>query len=599
MNARIVPHALKRALAVILPVLLAGILVLGGLPGGNAWADTDRPDLTQSEVNPNPISVDHPSPSGQPAVAPSAPVFGELVYSDFVEMEKQARGLLRPNLQFREDISPYRSNTNFDKLVRQFDTAGGFTAIYTATLTLQDRIDQADRELSEARDLYAYLLAAAPQARFRADPYYKGDPPDKSYTKSLCGYPESKENPNPPDPKFSGQVLEPVIDWCDFGARLRQSVREAVNIRMIFGQQFMVDATALHFSGTTLVGGEEAVNLEVAKLRAAKEQYVKAEQGLQEGLTRRIATGCVVSDYYKQTEWALLSRAMENQETAQHEIAVRQSYLGHKDTDLPTARAEADLGFRAAAIDGHAKMVRMAAMTTYPAGGFACGDGEPPSNQFATDMAQTLIETRNRAREMAEGRNIFGLDATFTPDRPYLTSGSTEGLWDEADRLQKTAAEKETAVINDERAFDQTQQALRSAIIDIQTSIDTQIGNVSGCSKTGEDDGPFFACVDQVAAELRTCQDVVTAPVQTPDAFTSCMDRKDGKGNLLIPSSDARQVLEDLRSQYITWWGIYTQAKNDDQKISIRNGQSAMVTKWLLASGIAQTASACRARWSG
>ena len=247
---------------------------------------------------------------------------GELIYDDFKAVEKRARGLLLPNLKFREDISPYRKNNKFDELVRKFDTAGGFDAVYgptittaySETLTLGGRINQADKEFREARDLYAYLLTFAPD-RFRTDDYYTGAPPS-GFQKALCAEGKSKEDLNPADPNYTGLVLDPVIDWCDFPARLRQAVRESVNIRMIFGQQYMVDALGLHFSGVEFVGGEKFVRDEVAKLRVADHQYKEAEIGLQEAMTHTIGSGCVVSDYYTQTEWALLSRAAESQETA-------------------------------------------------------------------------------------------------------------------------------------------------------------------------------------------------------------------------------------------------------------------------------------------
>ena len=244
----------------------------------------------------------------------------------------------------------------------------------------------------------------------------------------MCGALVSKEDLNPPDPEYTGLVLAPIIDWCDFRARLRQAVRESVNIRMIFGQQFVVDAMGLHFSGTEFVGGEKIVRQEVAKLRVAQHQYQQAEIGLQEAMTHTIGSGCVVSDFYTPTEWALLSKAAESQETAQHEIAVRQSYLGDSTpAGVQIARAEAGDTFRNAAIEGYAKMVRMAALAQYPAAGFGCGQGVAPDAQLATDMALALLETRNRANEMAEGRNIFGLDVTFTPYRPYYLPPNEPG----------------------------------------------------------------------------------------------------------------------------------------------------------------------------
>ncbi len=100
-----------------------------------------------------------------------------------------------------------------------------------------------------------------------------------------------------------------MIDWCNFPARLRQAAREAAYLRMIFAQQFMVDALGLHFSAGALLGGETFVRQEVAKLDAAQYQYDLAQQGLSEALDHSLGSGCLVSDFYTQAEWALLSKA--------------------------------------------------------------------------------------------------------------------------------------------------------------------------------------------------------------------------------------------------------------------------------------------------
>src|SRR4029079_1134264 len=102
----------------------------------------------------------------------------------------------------------------------------------------------------------------------------------------------------------SALVLSPVVDWCDFKARLRQSIREAANIRMMVGQQFMVDALGMNFSSKT-VGGETYVRQEVANLRAAQNQFKLAEQALAAAMTHMVGDGCLLSDFYTQSEWSL------------------------------------------------------------------------------------------------------------------------------------------------------------------------------------------------------------------------------------------------------------------------------------------------------
>ena len=86
--------------------------------------------------------------------------------------------------------------------------------------SLQQRINIADADLLRARDIYGVLAVYAPEARFRLDDGANQGSPGANYKNSLCAKPE---NPDPPDPTHSGQVLDPVIDWCNFPARLRQA----------------------------------------------------------------------------------------------------------------------------------------------------------------------------------------------------------------------------------------------------------------------------------------------------------------------------------------------------------------------------------------
>ena len=76
-------------------------------------------------------AVGSPVENSLPAVDNSRlPSAGALFYADYKTLETQARGLLARNMHFRADISPYRANNNFNKLVRQFDINSGFSAPY-------------------------------------------------------------------------------------------------------------------------------------------------------------------------------------------------------------------------------------------------------------------------------------------------------------------------------------------------------------------------------------------------------------------------------------------------------------------------------------
>jgi hypothetical protein len=498
-------------------------------------------------------AVGSPPSNSFPAVDNSQlPTAGALFYADYLAIEAEARTLLQRNLKFRQDISPYRQNNNFNKLVRQFDVNSGFAAAYDdpadnlASMSLQQRIDLADVELRQARDLYAFLTVYAPEARMRAD---------MTYSAALCA---QAENPNPPDPQHSGQVLEPIIDWCNFGARLRQSVREAAYLRMIFAQQFMVDALGLHFSGGALIGGDNFVRQEVAKLRAAANQFKLAERGINESLDRALGSGCLVSDFYSQSEWALLSRAAQGQEVAQHHIATRLSYLDiNTDNDIAKAQSAAQESYRVATTEGYLKMVGMAGIAAVGASSGGCAvAGTRPDGALVAEMALNLVETREKAREMRAGRNIFGFDLRFTPARPYRTAfGSTDkGLWEQAKEAADLALILQQQTENAERIFDLNQQDLVKAILATNNKVDNEIQIEAGCDLQGfVTDAEWYACIDDMIKHTQECD-------PTQDTFDACMDRTtDGQppkvdgSNWLIVVSDMRTARQNLR---VAWLAV-------------------------------------------
>ena len=536
----------------------------------------------------DPVSVDS-VPSGVPAItAPSAPAFGALVYPDFVQLEAQARARLKRGLEARLALSPYQGNLEFSQYVTKFDYAAGWTreytgtTPYTGTLTMMDLINKADQDLREARDLYAYLAVYAPEYRFRADSNYITTTVP-GYTAPLCGATD-KENPDPPDPLNSGLVLDPVIDWCNFPARMRQSAREAAYLRMIFGQQFMADALGLQFSGTTLLGAENAVRQEVARLRAAKYQYELAESGLAETLDRNLGSGCYVSDFFTQSEWSLFSRAIEGQETAQHHLAVRLSYLDvPKLPDGPQqTRAAGVEALRVASIDGYIKLIGMAALSSGQPTGLGCAKGTRPDGALVAEMALNLAETRRQTYEMADGRNVFGFDVTFTPARRYTGGAcgtSDAGLYQDAVCAAQLAQTLQNAEAAATREYNDAQDKLREEVGNIQAGIDAQITAKSGCS-AGD-----WACVDQQVSRLNTCLKVVTSTLMTAASpFDTCINASG------ILNSGAKRALLDLRGIYVQQHSIETKAIDINRRIQLSKSANATVTDWLLKKGIAETA---------
>ncbi len=509
--------------------------------------------------------------------AASSSAFGALIYPDYKALEAEARAALKRGLELRESISPYRDNNDFDTFLRELDYQSGFDAPYTGSLpdgtgkTLNQVVQEAEDDLRKARDLYAFLVVHGPDHRFRAD----GD-----YSAALCAF---TEDPYPADPDFTGQVLPPVIDWCDFRARLRQSVREATNIRMIFGQEFMVDALGVNFSGN-FFGGEEMVEREVARLRAAKNQFELAETFLASALKKSVGSGCLISDFYTQTEWALLSRASEMQGNAQYHIASRLSYLGvGSPQSVPQAQDAAQGEFRRSAIDGYIKLIGLAGLggDTTP----SCAAGERPDGNLVADMAINLLETQRESAEMADGRNIFGFDVTQTPARHYKssialncnTAAGERGLWDEAKCAAENARSLQIYEEDKTRFFEASQTSLRDAVDDIRQGLDTDIYNVTGCDRNAvASDAPYFTCVETQIAAIETCLGQAHL-----DSFDTCM-------NSVNTGTDSRTALYNLNSVHQDYLAIKKAAANIDERIRLSNDANATVTDAIGLTGISE-----------
>ena len=504
---------------------------------------------------------------------------GPLLYVDFKTLETEARTLLDRSMKFRQDISPYRGDNSFNDLVRHFDENSGFSATYTdkqlGQLSLQQRIDIADADLLRARDLYGVLAVYAPDARFRLDDGANQGSPGANYKNGLCAQPE---NPAPADPTHSGQVLDPIVDWCNFPARLRQAVREAAYLRMIFAQQFMVDALGLHFSAGSLLGGEVFVRQEVAKLQAAQYQYQLAEQGLTSALGVRLGSGCYVADFYTQAEWSLLSRAAEGELSTRQEIGTRLSYLDINTVDdVPRAQTSAFDQYRAGSTEAYVKMIGLAgqAVLNNDQGAGCSAKGARPDGALVSEMTLTMLDTRRAAAEIRAGRNIFGFDIRFTPARPYHTAfGSTDkGLWEQATEAANLALQIQQQTENAERAFDLNQQDLTKAILATNNQVDNDIQKEVGCDLQGfANDQEWYACIDAMIQHTQECDP------QNGATFDACMQRTtDGQpprtdgSNLLILVSDMRTSRQDLRT---AWLGVEAAIKKRDNIIDRANTEA-------------------------
>lgn len=485
-----------------------------------------------------------------PAVErPDLPPAGSLTHADHLLVEAEAKSLLEANKQFRKSISPHSGDEapNFDELVQRFDYESGFDrTIPGESVSIQQRIDRADQELRRARDLYAFLAVYATETRFRGDRAY-------------CDAQPQADDPVA-DP--------PVVDWCNFAARMRETVREVAYLRMIFGQQFTADALGLHFSGTEIVGGEAYVIDEVRKLELALEQYEAAEAAVFEGLMRAIGDGCYVSDFYSQSEWALTSRAVDGKERALHHIAVRKSYL---DAYGPE---EAQADYRDATVDQYVNLIGIAGISGRSAEG--CARGTNPDSAMLAEIVLRMADTQQTSRTLSQGRNIFGYDVQFTPARPYRTSfGSDDrGILHEAKEAAKFAKDLQSDEEAATRIFDQKASDLMAAIQSLKSGRDERIQALAGCDRSDpqfSDDESYFACVQETIDTLESCDPTMPSSA----AFEACVQQ--------APVSDMRQSRQELRAVYLQYLRVQTEYDNILERANAEEIRNSTVKNSLVA----------------
>ncbi len=247
---------------------------------------------------------------------------------------------------------------------------------------------------------------------------------------------------------------------------------------------------------------------------------------------------------------------------AQHHKAARLSYLDIKsDSDIPRAQEAAQETYRTAATAGYLKMIGLAGTAAVGASSSGCSAaGTRPDGALVAEMALNLLDTRESAREMREGRNIFGMDVRFTPSRSYRTAfgSSDKGLWEQAKDAADLALQIQQQTENAERVFDLNQQDLVKAVLAINTKVDNDIQIEAGCDLQGflnepDPDAAWYACIDDMIVHTLECD-------PTDNSFDACMDRTtDGQppradgSNWLILVSDMRTAHQDLRT---AWLGV-------------------------------------------
>ena len=343
----------------------------------------------------------------------------------------------------------------------------------------------------------------------------------------------------------------------------------------------MVKALDLTFGAGTLIGSEAFVVKEQNNLQAAVTQFSSAETSLRQVIGRQVGNGCTVADYFSDAEWRLLSRASENRQLAQHQLAVRDSYMNiKKPEDLPAQRTKALDTYRNAYTAGYLELIGVAGRKAMPIAAW-CHDGIQPSGLLLTDMVARLAETRAEAEGLRMGRNIFGYDPTFTPALHYKKSATNpdNGLYDLALDWANRAKGFQNDAVAAQRAFDTSQKELMAAIANptsgLKNTLDKALYDDVSCDSNDPKDADLTACANQQIELLKAC------PVGGSQAeFDACVNSPEVRsGSTLL------QKVKELRASWLDLAGIQQRIDNMKERIAIEHDRNATVTDTIMTNG--------------
>lgn len=241
------------------------------------------------------------------------------------------------------------------------------------------------------------------------------------------------------------------------------ATREIANIHMIFGNEFLVDATDYRF-GAGDPRADQIIAQELDQLALARQQFELAVGVLAHAFNADFGgpNGGYIGDYFGESEFDLFGLVSERMVLAIGEMADRFRQLGQDQKALELyAHAFAN------------QYVQAMALAT---------SAEERSQEFLENGGFEIINNLERLRDQAQavhdGINPFGFIAQYVPLQTY----------DELRRLVQAdflrdAAEDENRAENAQREFDQNRTALAREMQNLRLTYDTRLLEICGPSQ--------------------------------------------------------------------------------------------------------------------
>lgn len=266
--------------------------------------------------------------------------------------------------------------------------------------------------------------------------------------------------------------LEQVIDQGNVHVIGRLGVlsatREIANIHLIFGQEFMVDATDYRFSSGANPSAEAIINEEIQQLSAALQQFQAAVDVLAFAFNTDFGgpAGKRIGDFFGNNEYDLFNTVSERMIDTLSELALRYRQLGQDQKALEIyTKAFNDQYIQSLAIAESARKNNSSFLLN---GGWR--------------LMNNLEHLRARAQTITGGVNPFGFKAEYVPLQPYADLMNTTRGSDGKAGLYRDAQEDENEAKGAQREFDQNRTALNSELQNLRLTYDAKLAEICGAS---------------------------------------------------------------------------------------------------------------------
>jgi len=262
-----------------------------------------------------------------------------------------------------------------------------------------------------------------------------------------------------PIEEFNPRHGDPIAVWESGGQGVLSSATEIANVHLIFGNEFLVDATDYRFSTSGIPYADEIIAQELNQLGQAQQQFE-----LIMALVFRAYNDWGVSDYCTSDQFEQFGVASSLLMSTLNETAARYYMLRQSEMALDV--------FNQAYMNQYLQIVALAEV--------ADQTGADYLQNGSWEMLNNLSQMRERAQAIHDGLDFFGFAPDYVPLQAYeQLLQLTEGLAGNTGLLG-TARDLEDQAREAQRTFDSNASAMATELDNLTVELEDQLFELCG-----------------------------------------------------------------------------------------------------------------------